>query len=108
MGFQGMGDSIVRVLGEPVTLKVGGAELPDPIRMVFRDAGESVSLAGAPINRPNPVFVVRADEWQASAAKNGDIIVRGGVEYTVVDIGPAEKSGLLEVQAREYPAHAGG
>lgn len=97
--YSGMLDGLLASFGEPVTVAVGGADFP--LTAAFLEPYVGTALGGVPINRPNPTLVARTDEWGETGAKAGDIVLRLGKRYTVIDAQPSDDGGTT-VNMRKY------
>ena len=97
--FTGLRSGILATYGEPVTVTVGGVEHPLTAAWLAPHTGDD--LGGVPVNRPDPQAVARAADWAATHAENEDIITRGGIRYTVVDVQP-DDADLVQITLRRF------
>lgn len=89
-------DGLVAVLGEGASVHVGTAVFP--LIAAFREPYVGYTLAGVPIERPNPTALFRQADWASTGAHSGDTVVMRGITYTVVTSQPA--GGGVEVTLR--------
>lgn len=97
--FTGLRSGILASFGEPVIATVSGADFP--LTVAFLEPYVGTVLGGVAVNRPNPQLLAHADDWLKTRAKNGDRVLRAGMEYTVVSAEPSD-DGTMLVNMRRY------
>jgi hypothetical protein len=97
--YAGMLDGLLASFGEQVLVNVSGADFP--ITAAFLHPYVGTAIGGVPVNRPNPQIVARTADWNETGAKNGDKVLRSGIEYTVVNPEPSD-DGATTVTLRKY------
>ena len=75
---------VVAVMGRPVVLTTGGVDYA--LSGVLRAPYVGYTIAGVPIDRPDPSMLFQGSDLEALTVKTGDTILASGVTYTIIAI----------------------